>query len=127
MPNIDPYEFFKVRPLGDPIWWNAEIPEGSIPSCDTSIPDSYLPMEIVAPTYPDEAIKKRLEGWVTVVFDVTEEGATENIRVLESEPGDVFVSSAMAAIGSWVVSRGCLDGKFSGSRDIEERIEFVLE
>lgn len=63
----------------------------------------YTPsiIERVAPVYPTEAAKNNLEGYVTVSFDVSEQGTVSNVRVLASEPADVFNSSAIDAVKQW--------------------------
>ncbi len=58
---------------------------------------NYLPSRKVAPRYPIGARSKQRTGWVLVVFNVTESGNMENLRVLDEYPKRVFSNSALEA------------------------------
>jgi protein TonB len=55
----------------------------------------------VAPKYPRSAQRRDLSGHVDVVFTVNSSGGVEDIVVRDSEPGDVFVNSAINAVEKW--------------------------
>ena len=55
----------------------------------------------VAPKYPRGAQRRRLSGWVDVMFTVDIDGTVANISVRDSNPGDTFVASAMKAVEGW--------------------------
>ena len=55
----------------------------------------------VAPKYPRSAERRNLSGWVDVVFTVTVDGTVSNVEVRNSEPGDVFINSAVKAVEKW--------------------------
>ncbi|MGI9257496.1 MAG: energy transducer TonB [Gammaproteobacteria bacterium] len=55
----------------------------------------------VAPRYPPEAVRERLEGWVRLGFTILPDGSVADPEVLESQPGRVFDSSARVAILRW--------------------------
>ncbi|MEW9797786.1 TonB family protein [Alteromonas sp. CYL-A6] len=59
------------------------------------------PVVRVDPTYPEQAVSDNLEGSVTLRFDITETGATDNIEVVSSDPAGVFDESAQAALAQW--------------------------
>ena len=55
----------------------------------------------VAPKYPRAAERRSLSGWVDVVFTVRIDGSVGDVEILNSEPGDVFVNSAIKAVEKW--------------------------
>lgn len=59
------------------------------------------PLVQVPPLYPHAARRSGLEGTVVLEFVVTESGTVEQMRVLESRPGTVFVAAAQAAVERW--------------------------
>lgn len=54
------------------------------------------------PQYPGEAASKKIEGYVVLSFRVGSDGAVENLKVVESEPPQVFEDSAKQAVSKWV-------------------------
>lgn len=45
--------------------------------------------------YPERALRLRREGRVVVEFRVAQDGATQDLRVLEAEPAGLFEGAAM--------------------------------
>lgn len=75
-------------------------------------PESSLtPIRRIAPTYPIEARRQKLEGWVRVEFTVREDGSVEDITVKGAQPPGVFEQAAIAAIGEWLFSPATENGK----------------
>ena len=64
----------------------------------------------VAPTYPAEMRKARIEGAVTVVFLLTEEGRVEDPRV-ENSTHPEFEKPALEAVRRWRFRPGMKDGQ----------------
>ncbi len=48
--------------------------------------------------YPSRAQARGTEGWVHLRFDVTPEGATDNITVVDADPADTFDRAAIDAV-----------------------------
>jgi TonB family protein len=48
--------------------------------------------------YPDSALAKGLEGWVSVSYTVTAEGKVTGMKVLDSSPSGVFEAAATRAL-----------------------------
>lgn len=86
-----------------------------------------IPHIQVAPKYPSRALTRGIEGFVDVQFDVTEFGATENIRVLRAEPEGVFERSALQAVKRWKYKPMMQDGESVGSPNHRDRIRFKLQ
>jgi protein TonB len=55
----------------------------------------------VAPTYPPDALKKGIEGWVELAFTVMPNGTVDEIEVRNASPADVFDDAATKAIRQW--------------------------
>jgi TonB family protein len=55
----------------------------------------------IDPTYPAAALHNRIEGWVELMFTITETGAVRDIEVMDAQPRGVFESAATQAVGNW--------------------------
>lgn len=86
-----------------------------------------LPMVKVAPVYPNSAAMKGIEGFVDVVFDVTETGATENIQIVYAEPSRIFNSAVLKAVARWKYKPKMEDGVAMKMFGLRERVRFNLE
>lgn len=86
-----------------------------------------MPMVRVAPAYPQSAIVRRIEGFVDVVFDVTETGAVENIKVVYAEPEKIFNSAVMKSVSRWKYRPKMEEGVAMKMVGLRERIRFNLE
>ncbi|NJD31247.1 MAG: TonB family protein [Gammaproteobacteria bacterium] len=53
------------------------------------------------PVYPPAALVNRIEGWVELMFTITETGAVRDIEVVDAQPRGVFESAATQALGNW--------------------------
>lgn len=53
------------------------------------------------PAYPTLAESAGIEGKVRLRFDVSSDGSTENVRVVESSPPLIFDAVALYAVSSW--------------------------
>jgi TonB family protein len=49
--------------------------------------------------YPDDALRRNIEGWVDLSFVVTTDGKVTKVKVLDSSPAGVFDSAAARALG----------------------------
>ena len=55
----------------------------------------------VAPRYPSRASETGMSGIVDLHFDVNPNGGTGNIQIVNAEPDDIFVPSAINAVRQW--------------------------
>ncbi len=58
-------------------------------------------IKYVAPKYPRVAERRKLSGWVDVIFIVATDGSVRNIEIRGSEPGQTFVNAAVRAVEKW--------------------------
>ena len=70
-----------------------------------------VPIGTRKPNVPELAWKNKINGWVLVAFNVTPDGRTRNVRVLDANPRGVFEEKVIAAIEDWLYSV-----RFSGER-----------
>ena len=79
-----------------------KLPEPSAPEfrCDMTIAKQALA------GYPRRAAEKKIEGWVVVTYELDGSAKAKSVRVSESEPIDVFDSSAVRSIADSVFKVG---------------------
>jgi len=97
------------------------------PSLTAYSSDSPVPTAMVQATYPHRALSRGIEGYVDVAFDVTETGATTNVRVISSQPENVFDRAAVRAVQSWKFSPVIVDGTPQIYMGMRKRVVFELE
>jgi len=83
-------------------------------------------MKRVAPKYPVKAAINNVEGYVVMVFDITKEGNTDIIEVIESFPSNVFDVEAKRALSQWLYQPAEKDGVPTRSTCHEVTLEFKL-
>jgi TonB family protein len=62
---------------------------------------NFVVLKRVEPEYPDEALDRRKEGVVSLVFLVGRDGSVSNVEVVDSVKGTYFQKPALAAIRQW--------------------------
>lgn len=85
-----------------------------------------VPQVRIEPDYPPGARTRRIEGWVTVQFDVGADGSTKNIVVIDSKPTHLFDRETVRAVAGWKYSPKVQDGKPVERTGIQMRIVFDL-
>jgi TonB family protein len=56
---------------------------------------------MVAPTYPSDALKRGIEGWVELAFTVQPNGTVDDVEVRNASPAEIFDDAATRAIRQW--------------------------
>ncbi len=69
------------------------------------------PLTTVKPKIPDSACQKRLSGYVEIDFAITPEGKVADVRIVKSEPKEVFDAAAAEAFSQWTYPPGPLPTK----------------
>jgi TonB family protein len=85
-----------------------------------------VPLKLNAPRYPRRAQEKGIEGRVLVEFDVDEGGKAINAKVKWSE-NEVFDSSVLKSVSSWVFKPALKNGKPILSKGLTHNLTFLLE
>jgi len=81
----------------------SDAPPVAAPMAPVRTVSSALPPIVnqVAPRYPAQAQRRRLEGMVEVEFTIAANGSVSSVRVLRSEPAGVFDREAIGAMQRW--------------------------
>jgi TonB family protein len=53
------------------------------------------------PVYPAAALRDHVEGWVELMFTITETGTVRDVEVVDAQPHGVFESAATDAVSAW--------------------------
>ena len=82
----------------------------SVGGLDLMSADDLIPITLFPPQYPPSAQQRRIEGWVDMIFTVTEDGAVVNPDVVASSPEGVFERAATDAARRWKFRPVIVDG-----------------
>jgi len=86
----------------------------------------YMPLVRVAPTYPQRAQTRGIEGWVILELTVTESGAVKDPRVISYEPSEIFNRAAINAALKFKYKPRVVDGKPIEVRGVRYKMTFKL-
>jgi periplasmic protein TonB len=79
----------------------------------------------VQPTYPVDAARKRVEGWVELDFTIGSDGRVKDVSVSRAQPPRIFDREAMRALQQWTFEPALRDGSPVEQRS-KRRMEFTL-
>jgi periplasmic protein TonB len=86
-----------------------------------------MPFIKVAPVYPTAAANRGIEGYVDVMFDVSDLGTTQNIRILAFVPSSIFNKSVLKAVKGWKYKPSRHEGVPVVTPNVQERIRFNMQ
>jgi TonB family protein len=86
----------------------------------------YLIAQRTAPDYPPEALKKKLNGDVTLKLTIDEHGSVKDVEVVRSSDA-MFESAAVAAVSQWKYLPRVSAGKRVAVVGVETVIRFALD
>ena len=95
-------------------------------ACKATVP-AHPKAASSAPTYPKEAARNGVEGYVKMLFDITKDGKPYNIRVVESVPEGVFDEVAQYAVSTWAFPPKIVDGKAVVQTDMNVQLDYKLD
>ena len=87
----------------------------------------YLPIVKVAPQYPRRALKKGIEGYVTLEFTVSTLGTVVDPIVIESKPKNIFDRAAINAAKKFKYKPKVVDGKAQKVTGVRNIIRFEMD
>lgn len=98
---------------------------------DIGAPKIFLDSDLTAivripPTYPHKAMLRNVQGWVDLMYTVTESGAVAEPIVLGAKPQGVFEKAAIKAVEKWKYQPVVQDGK-AVRITVKTRIQFKLQ
>jgi TonB family protein len=89
-------------------------------------PSMAIPVIRIEPKYPVEAARDNQEGSVILQFDVTQDGSTDNIEVIESFPQQVFDKNAITALKQWTYKPRIQGGQAQRQSGLKVQLDFRL-
>ena len=110
--TIDPNA---VGQLNEPVFDISPLANGALVQITTA-----------QPVYPARALQQRLEGYVTVRFDVNAKGQTENLQVTDASHA-VFERPAIRAASKLRFKPTVVDGRPQTTHGMVYRFRFELE
>ena len=108
------------------IRWSVTLALAALVGCATN----ERPVILVGSgelVYPSVAKEQELDGYVTVRYDVSAEGAISNVVVVESEPPGVFDEAVLAYVRTWKFLPASKDGDPVASHGLESTIRLSVE
>lgn len=88
---------------------------------------TLTPRVRINPNYPRPAATEGIEGYVTLTFDISAMGTTENIRIVEANPRGYFERSAKKALRKWKYSPKMVENKPVGVVGETVTLQYRLE
>jgi len=88
---------------------------------------TLTPRVRINPNYPRPAAIEGIEGYVTLSFDISPMGITENIRIVEANPRGYFERSARKALRKWKYSPKMVENKPVGVQGETVTLQYRLE
>ena len=70
-----------------------------------------MPCFVFAPKLPYKAVKREVEGFVKVQFDLDPKGVPQNFKVLAAQPEGMFESAALDSLSLWRFKALLQDGQ----------------
>ena len=98
-----------------------------------------LPRVKVVPEYPSKALRRGLEGWVIVEFEVTSQGRVKSPIVVascvkrqgesdcQSHSSNFFDKAAINAVKQFLYIPRFVDGKPVSTKGVQNRLNFELK
>jgi periplasmic protein TonB len=80
----------------------------NVPGASNSPPTAIVR---IPPSYPMEARRQKLEGWVRIEFSVHTDGTVTDVKVRDAKPTGVFDQAAINAIQQWKFRPAMENGK----------------
>lgn len=87
----------------------------------------YLPIVKVPADYPEEAIRKGIEGWVLVSFTVSKTGTVKDPYVVKAQPTGFFERAALRAVKKFKYKPKIIGGAAVEVAGVINRIVFKIE
>jgi TonB family protein len=68
------------------------------------------PIDMVEPSYPEQAKLNGIEGWISFSLVVGEDGSTSHVEILDQSTPGIFEDSLKNAVGQWTFTPATQDG-----------------
>ncbi|GLR72044.1 energy transducer TonB [Agaribacter marinus] len=118
----------KVKPtIGTPNWTmkKPRINTNTKPTLGLGATD-LRPLVRANPTYPVNAARDGIEGFVVMSFNITATGNVEDIKIVNAEPKGIFERAARRALLKWKYQPQMNAGKPTPVSGLQVKLEFNL-
>jgi len=85
-----------------------------------------VPLVRVEPQYPMRAKQQGVEGWVELMFTITEMGTVTDVIVTAANAGTIFNRAAIQAVSKWKYNPKIENGVAVTRPGVRQRIKFQL-
>lgn len=92
----------------------------------TELDTPLTPLVKIPPIYPMKAMRRGIQGAVTVRFLVNARGLVEEPEIVESNPKDLFEAAVISCVSQWKFKPGTIDGMAVATL-VQTTIRFRLE
>jgi TonB family protein len=97
------------------------------PLLTKAVIEPYSRQRMIKPSYPRRAIRKGIEGEVTVQFDIDANGNVVRPEVINAHPSGIFDISVLKAIKRYLFNPQRINGEAVGVQGVQEKFTFVLQ
>jgi TonB family protein len=101
--------------------FNQQVHAGDQSSIAKTTSDMAMPVIRIEPTYPINAAKEGLNGYVQMSFDISPTGSVTNVNVIKASPKGVFDASAVEALKLWKYQPSA-----KGFNDLQVQLDYVI-
>lgn len=105
------------------------LPATPAPVSDTPVFENQIatPQYRMEPKYPHQALKRRIQGFVLLSFDINSKGRPKNIKIIDAQPPRIFNREAMRALKSWKYQPLIINGQAQVYPNQQVKLEFKIK
>jgi protein TonB len=103
----------------------GELGGAAAPDMSGLFDGDIIPLQRIAPQYPRDAARARINGWVQLEVLVNADGSVRSAKVMEAQPKGLFEANAVAAVLRWRFKPKVVNGTPVAQRG-SQRIEFNI-
>jgi periplasmic protein TonB len=103
----------------------GELGGAGAPDMSGLFDGDIIPLQRIAPQYPRDAARARINGWVQLEVLVNADGSVRSAKVMGSQPKGLFEANAVAAVMRWRFKPKVVNGTPVAQRG-SQRIEFNI-
>jgi protein TonB len=105
--------------------FSGEMGGAAAPDMSGLFDGDIIPLQRIAPQYPREAARARINGWVQLEVLVNADGTVRSAKVVEAQPKGLFEATAVAAVMRWKFKPKIVNGQPVAQRGLQ-RIDFNI-
>ncbi len=124
--DFSPFEITSLLGEGGGVGIGSSIAAETTSGMGLMMAEDLVPLSLLPPQYPSNARIRNIEGWVDMVFTVTEDGTVRDPEIMDAEPSGIFDEAARDAALRWRFRPQVDNGETVAVRAFI-RINFTLE